>query len=254
MSAHFSQNPPDDSLEFVVAAHNAEKTLTACVSSLLAIRRAWRVTAINDASDDATDSLLSSFTDPRLQVFRVYFKSRAKTSNLGFRQAKADYVCSVDADVTFIEDRFDDLVQLLSTFPLLILTENPSDKQVAQVNLDKSFQAPRNSFIFSRKQLPSVLFSEVYPRAGGEDTDLAIRLLKTGVRIGMVYGGYIHARTGTTMGIRRRLHFHIWNFITYLRHLDVPMIRRRLLAIGRNPFRRIFLSLRQEYGRNNDDP
>lgn len=50
------------------------------------------------------------------------------------------------------------------------------------------------------------------------------------------------------MGLRRRMHFHLWNLITYLRHLDVPMCRQRLAAIARHPLRRAAASLRQEYG------
>ncbi|MGH8885273.1 MAG: glycosyltransferase family 2 protein [Egibacteraceae bacterium] len=239
----------DGRLEFVVTAHNSAATVEACVRSLLALRRTWRVTVVNDASRDETGTVLARIDDPRVRVMTVGYRSRAKASNTGFRQAEAEYVCSVDADVRYMEDRFDDLLPLLDRFPLLMLTNDPADAQACEVRLGAGFMAPRNSFVFSRRQLPELAFAEVYPKTGGEDTDLALRLLKAGVALGAVYGGYMHARVEGRMGLRRRVHFHLWNVITYLRHLEVPMCRERLTEIARHPLRRLAASLRQEYGR-----
>ncbi|GEM_PF-5697011 len=239
----------DNRLEFVVAAHNAEASIERCVASLLALRVTWRVTVVNDASTDATAAILAQLVDPRVRVVTVGFRSRAKASNVGFAQCEAEYVCSVDADVRFVEDHFDRLLQLLGRFPFVMLTEEPADVGVREVTLGSEFAPPRNAFLFSRGQLPALAFAGIYPRAGGEDTDLAIRLLKTGTRIGATYGGYVHERVEGRMGLRRRAHFHLWNVITYLRHFDVPMCRQRLADIARHPVRRVVRSLRQEYRR-----
>lgn len=115
--------------------------------------------------------------------------------------------------------------------------------------LGPDFVPPRNAFVFPRRLLPGLRFSKLYPGTGGEDTDLAIRLLKTGVRIGATYGGYRHDRTPGPMGWRRRSHFHVWNVVTYLRHLDVPMCRQRLARILRNPLRLAAESAQEELGR-----
>lgn len=247
--AHARPAVLDGQLEFVVTAHNSAATVEACVRSLLALRRAWRVTVVNDASRDETETVLARIDDSRVRVITVGYRSRAKASNMGFRQAEAEYVCSVDADVRYVEDRFDDLLPLLDRFLLLMLTDDPADVQAREVRLGADFMAPRNSFVFSRRQLPELAFAEVYPKTGGEDTDLALRLLKAEVALAAVYGGYVHARVGGRMGLRRRAHFHLWNVITYLRHLDVPMCRERLTGIARHPLRRLAASLRQEYGR-----
>lgn len=236
-----------DQLEFVVTAHNAEATIGDCVRSLLALRRTWRVTVVVDASSDGTAAVVAGIADPRVRTMTVEHRSRAKSSNLGFRLAEGEIVCSVDSDVRYVEDRFDELVSLLAQFPLLMLTEDPADVEARPVGFGAGFLSPRNTFIFTRKLLPGLAFAEIYPRTGGEDTDLAIRLLQAGVALGAIYGGYEHDRTEGRMGLPRRMHFHMWNLITYLRHLDVPMCRQRLAAIGRHPLRRAAASIRQEY-------
>lgn len=233
-----------------MAAHDEEAAIGACVLALLRLPRAWRVTVVDDASTDGTAAVLAALDDARLRVLSVPYRSRARAVNAGLRRAEADYVCVVDADVRFVADRFDDLVAELSAVPFLMLTEDPADVIVRAVELGPGFAAPRNAFLFSRQALPGLAFSEVYRRgAGGEDTDLAIRLLRTGVRLGAVAGGYVHDRMPGAMGWRRRLHFHVWNLVTYLRHLDVPMCRRRLAGIVRHPLRRAVRSIREERGR-----
>lgn len=236
------------SLEFVVAAHDAEATIRACVESLLALDAAARVTVVNDASQDRTGPILAQIDDPRLRVINVGYRSRARAANVGFRASECDIVCSVDADVRYVQDRFDEILPLLATWPFLMLTQDPRDTTVRPVRLGAEFAEPRNSFIFSRTHLPGLRFAEVYPKTGGEDTDLMLRLLKVGVAVAAMYGGYEHARTSLQMGLRRRAHFHWWNIRTYLRHLDVPMCRQRLAAIARHPVRRTARSLREELG------
>ena len=235
-------------LEFVVAAHDAEASIRPCVESLLALRAASRVTVVNDASHDRTGQILAQIIDPRLRVMNVGYRSKARAANVGFRASECDYVCLVDADVRYVRDRFDEILPLLVVWPFLMLTEDPRDTAVRPLGLSVGFAEPRNSFVFSRTHLPGLRFAEIYPKAGGEDTDLMLRLLKAGVAVGAVYGGYEHDRTSLQMGLRRRLHFHWWNVRTYLRHLDVPMCRQRLAAIARHPIHRVVRSLREEFG------
>jgi glycosyltransferase involved in cell wall biosynthesis len=236
-------------LEFVVTAHNSEDTIEACVLALLAVRRASRVTVINDSSRDRTHEILAAIDNERLRVLNVEFRSRAKASNLGFRDTIAEFVCSVDSDVLFVNNRFEELLPLLDAYPLLMLTEDSTDTSPRRTGWDQDFAEPRNAFLFSRRHLPGLHFSELYPKAGAEDTDMAIRLLKAGVSLASVYGGYVHERVEGSMGWRRRVHFHVWNVITYLRHLDVPMCRRRLLEIARHPVQRAVRSVKQELGK-----
>lgn len=234
--------------EFVVAAHDAETSIRSCVESLLALGAASRVTVVNDASRDRTGQILAQIADPRLRVMSVGYPSRARAANVGFRASECDFVCSVEADVRYVKDRFDEIIPLLAVWPFLMLTDDPQDTAVRPVRLSVGFAEPRNSFVFSRTHLPGLRFAEVYPKTGGEDTDLMLRLLKAGVAVGAVYGGYQHDRTSLRMGLRRRAHFHWWNIRTYVRHLDVPMCRQRLATIARHPVRRAVRSLREEFG------
>lgn len=204
---------------------------------------------VQDMCEGGLDRYLGG--DARLHLKRVEYRSRARATNRGLLECTAPFVCSVDADVRFLEDRFDELLKLADSVPFLMPSDDGHDNGVVPVRLnEEEFRAPRNAFLFSRGALPELGFAEIYPAAGGEDTDLALRLLKAGVGVGVTRGGYEHDRVVGAMRWRRRAHFHLWNLITYSRHLDVPMVRRRLLSIARHPVRRAAASVRQELGRN----
>lgn len=244
-------NVDEAQLDVVIAVRNGAATIEACVRSVLAIRAVSRVVVVDDASTDATPRILTGIDDARLHLKRVEYHSRARATNRGLLECTAPFVCSVDADVRFLEDRFDELLELADSVPFLMLSDDGHDNGVVPVRLnEEEFRAPRNAFLFSRGALPELGFAEIYPATGGEDTDLALRLLKAGVGVGVTRGGYEHDRVVGAMGWRRRAHFHLWNLITYSRHLDVPMVRRRLLSVARHPVRRTAASVRQELGRN----
>ncbi|MGH3752194.1 MAG: glycosyltransferase [Pseudonocardiaceae bacterium] len=239
----------DGRMDVVIAVHNGAATIEACVRSVLDIAVLARVLVADDGSTDSTPDILSRIEDDRLQVERVEHRSRARAANHVLRMCTAPFVCSVDADVRVVEDRFDELLELAVSVPFLMLSDEGHGREVTPVRLtEKEFRAPRNAFLFSRRALPGLRFADIYPAAGGEDTDLAFRLLKAGVGVGVTAGGYEHARDVGPMGWRRRAHFHAWNLVTYARHLDVPLVRERLGDIARHPLRRVSASVRQELG------
>lgn len=239
----------DGRLDVVIAVHNGAATIEACVRSVLRVSSVSRVLVADDGSTDATPGILAAIDDPRLHVERVEHRSRARATNHVLRMCTAPVVCSIDADVRLLEDRFDELLDLVESVPFLMLSDEGHGRGVTAVSLTQDeFRAPRNAFLFSRRALPGLRFAEIYPAAGGEDTDLVIRLLKAGVGVGVTAGGYEHDRDAGAMGWRRRAHFHTWNLVTYARHLDVPLVRRRLGDMARHPVRHISASVRQELG------
>lgn len=239
----------DDRLDVVIAVHNGAATIEACVRSVLGVPTVSRVLVADDGSTDTTPSILAGIDDPRLHVERVEHRSRARAANHVLQLCTAPFVCSVDADVRVVEDRFGELLELAEVVPFLMLSDEGHGREVTAVRLTQDdVRAPRNAFLFSRRALPDLRFAEIYPAAGGEDTDLVIRLLKAGVGVGVTAGGYEHDRDVGPMGWRRRVHFHTWNLVTYARHLDVPFVRRRLGDMVRHPMSRISASVRQERG------
>jgi glycosyltransferase involved in cell wall biosynthesis len=238
---------PGRRVDVIVAVRDGARTIEDCVRSVLEVAGVAQVVVVDDGSTDATPEILAGIQDPRLRVERVEHHSRARAANHALRLCTAPFVCSIDADVRIVRDRFDELTDLAGSVPFLLLTEEGSSAEVTRVGLtEQEFRPPRDMFLFSRLVLPDLRFAEVYRGAGGEDTDLALRLLKAGVRMAVTSGGHRHARDAGPMGWRRRAHFHLWNLVTYGRHLDVPFVRHRLVAISRSPVRRAVASIRQE--------
>lgn len=236
-------------IDFIVAAHNAALTIEGCVRSISLIDVPKTITVVENGSTDETTRILSRLElEPNLRVkhYQAPFKSKARAANLAYGLTTAPLVCSVDADVIFIEDRFKQLLTLLPEYPFLLLTENAEDTDPLPVALGGTFMVPRNSFLTTRQVLGHRLFSPLYPKCGGEDLDLMIRVLKRGVTAGRVYGGYEHLRQTLRMGYRRRFHFHIWNLITYIKHADTAYCRQRLVYLAIHSFARLAASIEEE--------
>jgi len=92
----------------VVAAYNEETTIEAKVRNCLEIdypSDKLEILVGSDASDDATDCILSSFRDYRLKWFRLPKRSgKAAVMNSLFSKATGDLVLITDADITVAPD------------------------------------------------------------------------------------------------------------------------------------------------------
>lgn len=236
-------------IDFIVAAHNAALTIERCVRSISHIDASKTISVVDNGSTDKTTTILTTLKSELnldLNHYTTSFKSKARAANLAYRLTSAPIVCSVDADVVFVEDRFREILTFLPDYDFLILTDNSENSKPLRVGLDNSFMPPRNSFLTTRNILGHSIFSPIYPKCGGEDLDLMLRLLKRGVHAGCVYGGYEHLRKTIQMGYRRRIHFHIWNLITYIKHADVQYCRQRLAYLATHPLAHLAASLKQE--------
>lgn len=95
------------SLTVLMAVYNGEAFLEASVRSILQQSHGdFRFLVIDDASTDATGSLLLKVSDPRLEVVRLS-KNVGQTAalNLGFRRAATPWIARMDADDVSARDR-----------------------------------------------------------------------------------------------------------------------------------------------------
>jgi len=91
-----------------VAAYNEEKVIAAKIVNCLSMD--WPadrlgVVVASDGSDDATDTIVSSFTDPRVRLIRLERRSgKPAALNRLIAEADGDAILFTDADVTLAPD------------------------------------------------------------------------------------------------------------------------------------------------------
>jgi len=84
----------------IVAAYNAQDTIGDCLESLLALDYSperWELLVVDNASRDATPSILAQYRD-RLTILREAVRGPAAARNTGIRQATGEMVAFTDAD------------------------------------------------------------------------------------------------------------------------------------------------------------
>ncbi len=82
-----------------IAAYNASLYIADAIDSLLSqSHHQIEIIVVNDGSTDETESILASFTDPRIKVYSIANIGQAAALNLAFSYASGDYVKFMDAD------------------------------------------------------------------------------------------------------------------------------------------------------------
>ena len=102
-----------------MSVHNDEKTLGAAIHSILwQTCIDWELLLVNDASTDATTSIIEQFRDPRIRVLHeCQQKGLAVRLNDCVTQARGKYIVRMDADDIAYPERFQRQVQYLETHP-----------------------------------------------------------------------------------------------------------------------------------------
>jgi glycosyltransferase involved in cell wall biosynthesis len=238
-------------IQFIVSVYNGERSIRDCLSSINELTCEKDIFVVDDCSTDNTPEVLRRLTSEMsldCRFSKDTRRSKAKAINHAYRRGKSEVVCVVDADVVFRRDRFDQLCGLLADLDLLALTEDHEQDGLNIVSFEDVI-VPRNCFMVRRSAAQDELLDETYSACGGEDLDLVIRFLRRGFRVGAICGGYEHLRPSLRMGVRRRIHFHIANLRTYIKHRDLPFAQKRLAAIASSVPSRLLESLRQEFSK-----
>ena len=99
----------------VIAAHNEEQVIGQKILNCLGFDYPpdrFDILVASDGSDDATDSVVRSVTDPRVQLFRQEPRAgKASALNLAMREVKGELVLFTDADVMIAQSALLSMVE-----------------------------------------------------------------------------------------------------------------------------------------------
>ena len=103
-------------ISVVIPAHNAEKTVTACLESIL--RQDWKalqIVVVDDGSTDRTAELVSAMAqrDPRIELIRQKNGGVSSARNAGLRQCRGEYIRFTDSDDVMAENSLRTLVDTM---------------------------------------------------------------------------------------------------------------------------------------------
>ncbi len=163
----------------IMAARNAQGTVRAAVSSILAQDYPdFELVVVDDASDDATTSILTNLADDRLRVVRVDARvGRSAARNRAIKEAQHGLIAIMDADDFSLPTRLSSSVAFLDSEPTLAGVGG----QAVAIDRDqlKAFgAAPTDRTVVRRALLaghmplvhPSLLLRrEVFDTTGGYD-------------------------------------------------------------------------------------
>ncbi len=87
-------------VSIIIPTYNRAKDLKRALQSVFDQTIAdWEVLVIDNHSIDETDSLIKSFSDPRIKLFKIHNEGVIATSrNLGLKHALGEYIAFLDSD------------------------------------------------------------------------------------------------------------------------------------------------------------
>jgi glycosyltransferase involved in cell wall biosynthesis len=149
MSTHFSSTPL---VSFTVTAYNTEKYIAECLDSIFAQKGNYdfEVVVVDDASTDATEQVIRSYTDQRLRYIRHTSNQGAfATVNRGFQEARGQFVTRIDSDDRYRSDFLLTVVPILQKYPEVGLVYG----DIAMIDPQGKITAPAGNVL--RHNLPA---------------------------------------------------------------------------------------------------
>ncbi|MFT6069520.1 MAG: glycosyltransferase involved in cell wall biosynthesis [Bacteriovoracaceae bacterium] len=182
----------------VMPVYNAEKYLGSAIESILnQSYKNLEIIIVDDASTDNSLSIIESFKDPRIKIFKNKSNLKiVKSLNLGISKASGKFVARMDADDISHEDRVkkqvrflqdNEEIDILGTNIWIIdensqsqgkLLEYPTSPEVNKLLLAKYCVLAHPTVMFRKKIIEenAELYSADFPCA--EDYELWLRLSK----------------------------------------------------------------------------
>lgn len=102
----------------VIPLYNKEASITNTVKSVLnQTFKHFEVVVINDGSTDDSASLVKSIQDPRVRLYGQANSGVSAARNLGFKKAKCQHVCLLDADDLWESTFLETIYNLVLDYP-----------------------------------------------------------------------------------------------------------------------------------------
>ncbi|MDO8647809.1 MAG: glycosyltransferase [Candidatus Diapherotrites archaeon] len=186
-------------VSIIIPAFNAEKTIKACIESILCQKtgKKFEIIVVDDGSKDKTAEIAGSFKKARL--LRQKNSGPAVARNNGARQAKAPVIIFTDSDCLLDENWLEEMILPFKNLKVAGVQGkyNSSQKELmarfVQREIEERYeQMKKTEFIdfmgsysaaFRKKDFLAFNgFDESFPMASGEDTDLSFRMSSKGLR------------------------------------------------------------------------
>jgi glycosyltransferase involved in cell wall biosynthesis len=188
-------------ISVIIPVYNRENSIAKAVKSVLSQTvNDWELIIIDDCSTDNTYSVISSYNDPRVKIFKLEKNSGAAAArNFGIQQSRGEYISFLDSDdeyePEFIEQsnkKFQSVSKQVGliwtgvryfrqTSAKLFKTEmmwQPAKTDKPYFSFLSDLRIGTNSGITIRRTVfdKAGMFDETLPAA--EDTDLFLRIVK----------------------------------------------------------------------------
>lgn len=106
----------DPKISVIIPIYNGEKTIKETIQSILNQTFAdFEIVAINDGSKDSTLEIISSFEDPRLNIFSYENAGLSAARNRGIAKAKGEYISFIDADDMWTDHKLEEQLKALQS-------------------------------------------------------------------------------------------------------------------------------------------
>lgn len=199
----------------VIPAYNAETTLPACLKSLCELtypQTQTEIIVVNNNSQDNTRAVIQTFA-PRVRCLDEKKRGPAAARNCGIAHAQGEIIAFTDADCIVEPDWLtrlivplrDETVGAVGGAILSARSKNPIELFGEQIHSQENaiclykpgYVATPNWASPKNLLLQLGMFDEQFQ--GGEDTDLAWRILQAGKRLAYQPSARVYHRNATTL-------------------------------------------------------
>jgi glycosyltransferase involved in cell wall biosynthesis len=213
---------------FVIPSFNSSKTIERCLKSIKHQKiKNNEIIVVDDCSTDNTIEIARRYAD--LIIIKDKRSGPAKSRNLGWKMSKGDIIIFIDSDVYLGKNWAKEILPLLKKYDGVVSSLKSNSHDVTFEEWEEAV----NFFVIKRKVLEKVGgYSEIFPYAAGEDSDLLIRILKKGYKIRNHKVNYIHdtshKRYRKDNILKKFYKVYFWILVCNLKNIDVPRCREFL--------------------------
>lgn len=232
----------DENLKFtfVIPTYNSSRTIEECLKSIKQQKlKNSEIIVVDDCSTDNTIKIAKNYAD--FVIVKEKRSGPAKSRNLGWKMASGDIIVFIDSDIYLPKNFIDKILPLLHKYDVII-SDLPLFKRLDDIFSGlckiighdvslKEWAEPANITIIKRKVLEKVGgYSEIFPYAIGEDSELLIRILKKGYRVRNQRIEYVHDKSKVKIRKMKNIFQEFfkglfWMLLCNLKHLDAPRCR-----------------------------